>query len=485
MSISGTLANALSGLTAASRAAQLVSSNVSNSMTEGYARREIELSARTNTGTSAGVQVDGIRRVVDETLLRDRRLADAAVGNATEIATFDRSLLELVGLPEDPGSLSKRVAEFESALIEAASRPDSDARLAAVVGAAMTIASGFNGISDGIQQLRTDADRAIATEVDRLNASLVQLAELNGQILRAAGSQSDVPGLLDQRQMLIDEFSETVPIRQIARENGTVALYSMSGALLLDATPATFGFEPTSPITPDMTLQSGALSGLTINGQVIPTGNEFSPIAGGSLAALFDVRDARSVEAQEAIDALAGDLIARFEGSAVDPSLLPADAGLFTDAGGVYSSTDTVGLSGRIAVNAAVVPADGGQIWRIRDGIGATMPGPAGDSSLLSQLSMAISALQTPIGGGFGGAARTFSGLSSDLLSRFGQAQLGSERALTFDQVRRDSLRQSELANGVDTDQEMQKLLLIEQAYAANARVIQTADQLIQTLLEI
>jgi flagellar hook-associated protein 1 FlgK len=313
----------------------------------------------------------------------------------------------------------------------------------------------------------------------------VQLAKLNGQILRVAGSQSDVPGLLDQRQMLIDEFSEIIPIRQIARENGTVALYSMGGALLLDATPATFGFAPTSPITPDMSLQSGALSGLTINGQPVATGKEFSPIAGGTLSALFDIRDVRSVEAQEAVDALAGDLIARFEGSAVDPTLLPSDAGLFTDGGSVYDSADVVGLSGRLGVNAAVVPADGGQLWRIRDGIGAAIPGPAGDSSLLSQLSAAISSLQTPVSGGFGGAARTFSGLSSDLLSRFGQAQLGSERSLAFDQARRDSLRQSELANGVDTDQEMQKLLLIEQAYSANARVIQTADQLIQTLLEI
>ena len=49
-----------------------------------------------------------------------------------------------------------------------------------------------------------------------------------------------------------------------------------------------------------------------------------------------------------------------------------------------------------------------------------------------------------------------------------------------------DILRESELSiTGVDTDYEMQQLLMIEQAYAANARVISTADQLMQTLLEI
>ena len=43
MSISSALSNALSGLNAVSRAADVVSSNVANAMTEGYGKREIEL----------------------------------------------------------------------------------------------------------------------------------------------------------------------------------------------------------------------------------------------------------------------------------------------------------------------------------------------------------------------------------------------------------------------------------------------------------
>ena len=44
---------------------------------------------------------------------------------------------------------------------------------------------------------------------------------------------------------------------------------------------------------------------------------------------------------------------------------------------------------------------------------------------------------------------------------------------------------EQELLNGVDTDQEMQKLLLIEQSYAANARVIQVVDDMMRRLMEI
>ncbi|MEL7027010.1 MAG: flagellar basal body protein, partial [Pseudomonadota bacterium] len=52
MSISTSLSSALSGLTATSRAAELVSSNISNALTEGYGRRELATSARITNGVS-------------------------------------------------------------------------------------------------------------------------------------------------------------------------------------------------------------------------------------------------------------------------------------------------------------------------------------------------------------------------------------------------------------------------------------------------
>lgn len=40
-----------------------------------------------------------------------------------------------------------------------------------------------------------------------------------------------------------------------------------------------------------------------------------------------------------------------------------------------------------------------------------------------------------------------------------------------------------ELAQGVDTDAEMQKLMIIEQAFAANAQVVTATDEMLQLLL--
>ncbi len=485
MSISATLTNALSGLTAASRGAQVVSTNIANANTEGYARREIEQTARVVGGLGAGVQVDGINRIVDETILRERRLADASVGNANVTADFYNDLLDLVGTPEEAASLSAGIANLEASLLEASYRPDSEARLYAVLTAAQTVTSKINSISDGIQTAREDADIRIQAEVDTLNQTLQQVADLNAEILRARGSGLTYPSLLDQRQKLVDEISQIVPIRQLPRDNDTIALYTQTGGLLLDSKPAVFGFTATAPITPDMTQASGALSELTINGNPVQTSGAYSPIAGGTLAGLFEVRDNLSIEAQANIDTIAQDLITRFEDSTVDTSLLPGDPGLFTDSGNALNPLDVVGLSARLSVNTAANPSAGGEVWRIRDGLGAVAPGPVGDATLLVASLAALGRAQPPVGGSLGSAARDLSGLTSTFVSLVGRAEQSVENRVSFETARLIGLEDAELTNGVDTDQELQKLLLIEQAYAANARVIQTADELIQTLIRL
>ncbi|NNE79809.1 MAG: flagellar hook-associated protein FlgK [Silicimonas sp.] len=483
MSISGALSNALTGLTAASRSAQVVSNNVSNALTDGYARREIELSSRHVGGSGAGVQIDGVRRVVDETLLREKRLASAAVGSADAAAGFHKSVFDLVGSPEDPFSLTYQVTEFESAVLEASSRPEAEARLSNVLSSAQSLTRKLNEISDGIQVLRQDADVQIESEVRRLNDSLVRIADLNEQILRAKGVGIEYPGLLDQRQVLIDDISDLVPVRQIPRENGSIALYTMNGALLLDIEPAEFGFEASAPITADMTIGSGALSGLTLNGAPVPLTGVAASVAGGSLAGLFEVRDDLAVAVQDNLDEVARDLVARFEDPGLDPTLSLGDPGFFTDRGSALNPLDTVGLASRIQVNDLVDPAEGGELWRIRDGLAAIAPGPVGDASLLSNMIQVLEDKRVPIGGSFSGASRSVADYASTLISLVGQSLQDGNTRLSFETARFQGMEEAALADRVDTDQELQKLLLVEQAYAANARVIQTVDELMQLLI--
>jgi len=478
MSMSATLFTALSGLTAASRAAEVASSNVANALTEGYARRELHLTARSVGGGGQGVTVGGVTRFLDRALLNDRRIAEGGAGDRDLRASFLAQLETTLGTPDSAGSLGAKVAALDAALIAAASRPDAEARLGNVISAAKAIVTQIAATSDQIQTARATADDRIASDVAVVNANLALVVELNAAILKQTSAGRDASALLDQRQQRVDQIAAIIPLREVERGNGQTALYATSGAALLDGRAYTLGFDPVGVITPDMTLASGALSGLTVNGK--PAG-----ATGGTLAGHFAVRDDLAPAAQTRLDAVARDLLGRFNGAGVDTTLAPGAPGLFTDAGGAFIGANETGLSQRLAINAAADPAKGGALWRLRDGLGATAPGPVGASALLGRMQAALTEARVPASGGFTAGARSHGGLVSDLLSGVASNRLAAESEASFATSRAETLKVLELQNGVDTDQEMQHLLLIEQAYSANAKVVQTVDSMLQILLEL
>ena len=131
-------------------------------------------------------------------------------------------------------------------------------------------------------------------------------------------------------------------------------------------------------------------------------------------------------------------------------------------------------------------PDAGGDPALLRDGLGATTPGPAANGdlprALLDALTATVSVTVVP-------------GLSPAL--SFSQAVAGLVELTAFDRVSaetdvaafgssRETLASAEAETiGVDTDAELQALIQIEQAFAANVQVIQVATRMLDELLEI
>lgn len=482
MSISGAMSSALSGLNAAARSAELISSNIANALTDGYGRRELQVTARRLGNSGNGVQVNGVSRDINQALVADRRLAGASAAGLNLQADFLSRLGAVFGTPDAADSLSGRFAAFDTALVAASADPQSSIRQSNVVEAARGITTSFRTISNEIQTSRSTADAQIATDVDIVNRSLVAIAELNRSISVATATTRDASALMDQRQQLIDQVATIIPLREVQTDNGRISLFSTGGVALLEGQPAKLTFSAVGIITPDMTLASGALSGLSINGRPINT-TQNGTIAGGSLAANFAVRDQLATNAQAELDAVARDLISRFQDPLVDGTLSVGAAGLFTDSGGAFLTTNEDGISRRIGLNAATDPNAGGAVWRVRDGIGATTPGPVGQSALLSSMQAVLNASQPTASGAFTGSNQSLIGLASKVVSATMNQGLLLEASAGFAAARATALQSLEMESGIDTDRELQDLLLVEQAYAANAKVIQTTDDMIQILL--
>jgi len=485
VSISNTLQNAVSGLNVTAKRIELVSSNVANAATAGYARREAVVSSAVLGARGDGVRFVGVQRIVNPYLQNDLRFASGAAAGQDTRRMFLASVSDFLGSPDDASSLTGRLTTLEASLSEAAARPASDTRLAAVNSAISGVTSFLNAASAQVQTERLRADDDIATQISTLNTKLKQVAELNRDIRSFSGGDQDASGLMDQRQVLIDEISAIVPVRELPREHGQVALMTAGGLQLLDGRAVTIDFTSVSTITPDMTVAAGGLFLPTVNGEPLVGGIPGPRLGGGTLEALFDVRDNIATGAQARLDGFARELVERFQTPAADGTLALGDPGLFTDNGGPFDPLNEVGLAGRISLNPLVDPAQGGAMWRISAGLGATSAANAGDSTQLLALTTVFTAASVPATGAFGGTSRRLADLATEVISRQSGALANQETTVSYTQARADSLRSRFLSNGVDTDQEMQKLLEIEQAYAANAKVISTVDQLLQQLMGI
>ena len=97
--------------------------------------------------------------------------------------------------------------------------------------------------------------------------------------------------------MVVIGISSIIPVRAVKRDNDQVALYSANGGVLLDGRVFELSFTPApNVVTPDMTLGAplGALmqdQGAAAGPVAVPAGTGAGLFDGGSLAALFEVRD--------------------------------------------------------------------------------------------------------------------------------------------------------------------------------------------------
>ena len=485
MSIANALNNAVSGLTAASRGAEVVSSNLANALTPGYARRELDLSPRVLAGGGGGVHVDGVSRIVSDRVLADFRLANAGLARSSVSHTFYSSLEGALGQPQDGNSLSALMTGLETALISAASRPDSDVRLRSVFDAAEQLAGKIGAISDMIQDSRTQADRQIDMQVRSLNEDLEKVAQLNQQIIVERANNRDSSSLEDARQAVIDKISSVVPVREMPRDNGRIALFTAGGAVLLDGkTPTGIGFEPTGRLTPDIDQSSALLGRLTIDGEAV-TPTQMSLFSGGSLSELFKLRDVDGVAAQAMIDGIARELHDRFADPAMDPTIAAGGPGLFADGNGSFDPANERGLAARLRVNAAVDESRGGELWRIRDGINAPSKGDEGASELINDLSRAMTAIRPYASGTAPAGEGSIATLVASALSGTSASRLTVETQKTRDMALQASLQDAIFADAVDSDREMEMLLQLEKAYAANAKVIQAVNEMLDNILRI
>ena len=333
MSISAAISTALTGLKATQAGIELVSTNVANSGTVGYTRRELITSENVAGGRTTGVKVLGAQRMLDTLLQKQMRLENGGAGYTSVKASYHTSLDAMFDAPGASGSLPGLVSSLSSSISALASNPASFSSRTTALSAASDLAASLNSLSGQVQTLRQTAEDSLSAGVSQANSLLQQITQVSSQ-MRASQQNAASPGLQDQRDNLIDQLSELMDIQVTPRENGVVSLSTTGGLLLFDGQQATtLTFDAKSPIGPQSAYdvdptqrRVGTITATNAQGgqtDVIASGT----IRSGKLAALIELRDEVLPQAQTQLDALAAGLASAMSDKTVPGTAATAPAG--------------------------------------------------------------------------------------------------------------------------------------------------------------
>ena len=209
---------------------RVTSSNIANADTDGYTRKIANQAATVLAGVGTGTTIVGISSTLDKLLLKSLMAAASELGAAGTTASYTDRLQSLLGSTGGAGtSIASTIADLEAALLELAETPESESLQSVVVDTLDALAAQLRGTSDGIQDLRADADDEIETKVQDVNAALRQIDELNDQIGRAAAIGQSTADLEDQRNQAIESIAALMDVNYFVNSNGQMQIYTSSG----------------------------------------------------------------------------------------------------------------------------------------------------------------------------------------------------------------------------------------------------------------
>jgi flagellar hook-associated protein 1 len=463
MSIINAFNVARSGLNATSQWAELVSRNIANASNDSYGRQSLNLT----TSTGGTLLPNGVERAANEalnTLYRQELGQLSRQGTiAGGLTTYGAALGDL----ESPISPANKLAEFHASLTMLYNDPADPAVQLSVVQTAQSMVSGLNKLSESLDATVRETNAAMAADVKDANGILSDLAKLNRSLGRAEPQTENMASLLDRQTSLLNDLAEMMDFRVEARSNGVIDIQTSVGYRLVEKETA---YEITY-IAGNASLHAGGVD-------ISPPHGVSEGRLAGQIALVSDVVP----QIRSQLDEFARGLMQTFEQS--DASLAVGQAGLFTDAGAAFNAANQEGLAGRIAVNVAVRPEMGGVLSRVRDGIGAAGPGPAGAAGQVGAFLDALEADQA-----FAGAtgmppsaslAEAAVFMVADQQGMRAQAQIAQEN-LAVSTASLDAARLN--AQGVNIDDELQLLLTVERSYSANSKVVSTLTNMLDTLL--
>lgn len=504
MSLGAALSIAAGGVANIDSQLALVSQNIANASTPGYATEVATQHSLTAAGIGMGVATGLTTRVTDAALLAQTQLQSATVAGLTIQQSALQAIDAVHGTPGQGQDLPSLLGDLANQFSTLLNDPANQTAQSAVVGVAQTLASGINTLSNAYVTQRTTAQTGLVAEVAAANQALRQIGDLSDRIatLRAMGQSTADPE--NQRDAAVNTLSGLLTIKTLPSPNGDLIVMTPTGlSLPTRASDGPLSIANANP-APQASHGLGTLPGIMLGGRDV-TGQ----IQGGQLGANIALRDTTLPTYQAGLDAFSETLANRFAEQGL--TLFTDPAGTVPSGSGTPAQDGFIGFAGTIAVNPAIVASpslvrDGTQaVAGSPTGASAFTPNPAGGPAAFSTLIARVLtyALGPDAQDGVPQPAPALTGLGPDgtlqapfgtplTLSDFASSIVGSQAqdsAQTTDRLQTESAVQTSLTGkltaetGVNMDAEMASVVALQNAYGINARVIGVAQAMWTQLL--
>jgi flagellar hook-associated protein 1 FlgK len=499
MSIGSILSVARTALNYQQAVIQTAGHNIANAETEGYSRQRVDAQASTpqffTYGTiGTGVQIDDIRRMRDALLDVSYRREASGYGAATLREELLSSVEEVLGEPSDDG-LASAMDAFWSSWSELSNQPTSAAARSVVQQSARNVVTQLNSFDARLGDLRQQTQIRLDNALTELNGLTTSIADLNGRIVEAEVGGHEAGDLRDQRDLAIDRLSQLGDVRVLPQRDGSMAV-------LLGTSTVVDGIHA-------KTLRLAAGTGSTI---AFATADQ--PAAallplGGKMQTMQEFLNVELADTQERLDATANTLARAVntihtlgnDGTAGAPYLhffvdktsdtyVAGDPFASPPVTGVITARN-IGLSAAIDRDASKIATTSSRTARPADNdVALALAGLRTATSIkLGNTTLGAIDFTLPDRSVNPPTRKTTPSTSLADFYRATTSGLATKvkDAESTAAVRRTLSEQAEQrrvsVSGVNVDEELTTLMRAQQAYAAAAKVVTAADEMMQTLI--
>ncbi len=476
MSLTSAMLTAQSSLAARSAEMEIASRNVANVNNPGYARQEADVR---NFATDNGsvVYVSHASRMVNQAAFKATLKSGSA---ATASGSYANMLDQLNPSGQEPfgTSTASGIGSLNEALIVYGNDPSNQVLGQSVVNSANGVVNDIKQSAESLKNTRLEADAAMGRAVDNINYILSDLEGVNNKIVSGTAADSDVNALMDQRDEMLKVLSEEIGIEVLEQDNNGVAVYTDSGVTLFEKSPRDVSFDTSLSLGSEEVGKNVLVDGIAVAGP-----GATAPVTGGAIAGYAKVRDDTLVTMQTQLNETAKALVDIFQEHEPDPAAGVGD-GLFAFASGPGDPAS------RLEVNSAVDPAKDGDVKLLRDGgingvsFKHNMADNAGYSALLKGYEAALNEERAFESAAAVNSTSTLQDFAANTVSWFSaERKMATENSTLDASAFNSNVQMLSNKTGVNIDTEMQRLMTIETAYSASARLMSAVDKMFEELL--